>query len=82
MLVGAVLAGALDTKFALNLWVQENAFLAVGACREVFAVFLGVDEGAFLVRILAVGEMQAPNLLLLLAAHPAHYGLTISWSSI
>jgi hypothetical protein len=46
VLVSAVLAGALNTKLALNLRVQVYAFVPVRTSREVLAVLRWVNERA------------------------------------
>ena len=38
MFVRAVLAGAVEAKFAVDFWVQVEALFAVAAGREVLAV--------------------------------------------
>jgi hypothetical protein len=65
MLVGAVLAGALNAKLALNFWMDVNALLAVGACWEEFAVLLWMDIWTVFFTIHTVREMLASHLLFL-----------------
>jgi len=68
VLVGAVLALAVDSELADDLGVDEEALLAVGAGGEVLAVLRGVEVGALLVRVVAIGVVfalyQPPSLLL------------------
>lgn len=62
MLVRTVHAVAVVSELALHLRVKIHALLAVRALREKFAFFRRVVKRALLRRLLAVGEVLAPNL--------------------
>lgn len=65
VLVGTVLPRARHTELAVDLRVDVDAFIAVGASWEKLAVLFRMDEWTVFIRVEAVGEVLAPNLLLL-----------------
>ena len=66
MLVGAVLALALDTKLAFYLWMEVQALGSIRTSREVLAVFGWMHERAVLSAVVAVRKMLAPYLFVLI----------------
>lgn len=63
MRIGTVLTGTFDAKFAVNLWMEVEALLAIAACGEVLALFCWVYEGA-VVLIHTMWKVFAPDLFL------------------
>jgi hypothetical protein len=62
VLVGTILSGTSQTKFAFNLRMQKNALFTIGARWEIFAVFSRMDKRAFLRGLLTIWKVPAPHL--------------------
>jgi hypothetical protein len=62
MLVRTVLAGTLKAKFTLNVRVQEDALVAIGTGRKVFAVLFRVHKWTVFLGVQTIWEMLASYL--------------------